>query len=121
MSRRIKIEKPDIGSRISVPRCFFDGDGHHDNYSSYISSSITKLYGTVVLYETKSHIKWDIDGQYNNLLFKDITIEASNTEKQVVDDIVMYPTSSGHGDHVSYSFSIHFYFNLIIIYISIFT
>lgn len=96
MSRRIKIEKPDIGSRVSVPRCFFDDDGPQETYSSFLHSSIKKLYGTVVfLYETKARIKWDIDGQHNDLCFQDINIEASTMEKQVADEIFMLPTGSG--------------------------
>lgn len=94
-SRRVKVEKPEVGSRVSVPRYYFDDAKSTETWSSYLHASVTKLYGTVVfLYDTKARIKWDIDGYCNDLPFQDICIEACTAPKQVADEIVLLPSCS---------------------------
>ena len=97
MARRVKVEKPDIGQRVSVNRTYFDGNATDDAYSSYLDSSIKRLYGTTVFkYELKARVKWDIDGQHNDVLYSDLQIESDDVGYQVADAILTLPCSSGN-------------------------
>ena len=106
MARRVVVEKPDIGQRVSVNRTYFDGNATDDAYSSYLDSSIKRLYGnTVFKYELKAHVKWDIDGQHNDVRYSDLQIETDNVEYQVADAVLTLPCSSGNQDDKEIDFS----------------
>ena len=112
MARRVKVEKPDIGQRVSVNRTYFDGNATDDAYSSYLDSSRKRLYGTTVFkYELKARVKWDMDGQHNDVLYSDLQIESDDVEYQVADAILTLPCSSGCSVHTMFSLlCYHIYF-----------
>ena len=85
---RVKVEKPSLSGRVSVPRTYFDGE--NKEYSSLLPASITRIYGTVLfLYSTKARVQWDLDDQCNDVPFEDLTSEPSTTPYQEVNEIVL--------------------------------
>ena len=96
MARRVKVEKPDIEQRVSVNCTYLDGNATDDAYSSYLDSSLKRLYGTTVFkYELKARVKWDIDGQHNDVLYNDLQIENDDVVYQVADAMITLPCSGG--------------------------
>ena len=62
-----------------------------------MDSSRKRLYGTTVFkYELKARVKWDIDGQHNDVLYSDLQIESDDVGYQVADAILTLPCSSGN-------------------------
>ena len=100
---RIKIERPELGNRVSVPRTYFDGDGNDENYSSYLPADVQKIIGTVIfMYERKARVRWDLDGMCNDIIFQDLSIEPSLIASQVIEAVLPCSSSKRKGDDVDF-------------------